>query len=113
MVDVVHTGQLRNEARDAIVWSSDAAQQVKNRERHRHCYPVRHIEDQHRGRGGQRQEQLAAPEPGDPAEFRVVDQPKCSEHHEGTGGGQWKGGERRTQNSIVSSSTAAVTREYT
>jgi hypothetical protein len=59
--------------------------------------PVQHIEDQHRGRSGQCQEQLAAPEPGDPAEFREIDQPERGEHHQGTKGGQWKGRERRTE----------------
>ena len=75
----------------------DAAQQVQNRQCYGHRYAVQHIEDQHCGRGGQRQEQLAAPEPGDPAEFREIDQPECGEHHEGTQGGERESGERWTE----------------
>jgi hypothetical protein len=79
------------------MWSSYALQQLQNRQCYGHRYPVQHIEDQHRGCGGQRQKQLAAPEPDDPTELREIDQPERGEHHKGTEGGQWKGGERRTQ----------------
>jgi hypothetical protein len=70
------------------VWSGDATQQVQNRQCNSHRYAVQNIEDQHRGRGGQRQEQLAAAEPGDPAKFREIDQAECGARNEGTQGVQ-------------------------
>ena len=75
----------------------NSAQKVQNREGYRHRDSVQHIEDQHRDGRAQRQERLAAPKAGDPAQLGKVDQPERGEDDEGAEGGEGERGECRTE----------------
>ena len=64
--------------------SRDATQQIQNRQCYGHRYAVQHIEDQHSRLWWPTPRTARCGEPGDPTEFREIDQAECGEHHEGT-----------------------------
>ncbi len=75
VVDVMHAGDAGYVAEDAVVGTSDPAQQVENREADRGEDPVQHAKDQHRSGGGYGEHEFAAAKAGEPAELRDVDEP--------------------------------------
>ena len=75
VVDVVHAGDVRHVAEDAVVRAGDAAQQVEHRQRDGRPDAGEHAEEQHRGGRRERQHELAAPEGRDPPQLRDVDEP--------------------------------------
>ena len=60
--------------------AGNPAQQVEDGQADRREHPVQHAEEQHRGSGGQRKDQLTAPEPADPAKLADVDQAQGGIH---------------------------------
>src|SRR5215207_3865914 len=80
VVYVMYAGYAWDIAQNAIMRAGNAPEQVQYRQADGYGYPVQHIQDQDCDRRGQRQEQLAATESGDPAKLREIDQPECGEN---------------------------------
>jgi len=83
VVDVVHPGDAGHVAEDGVVRPGDPAQQVGDRQTDRDQDAVEHAEHDHGDRRRQGEHQLAAAEPGEPAELAEVDQPQAGVDDEG------------------------------
>ena len=71
------------------------AQQVEDRQRDRDEHAVEDAEQQHADGRGEREDELAAPEAGDPPELGDVDQPDRGVDDERAERGRREGGEHR------------------
>lgn len=95
VIHVVHPGQPWHQALDRVVRAGHAGEHLGDREPDGEQNAVEDVEGQHAGERAEREQQLAAAEPGQPAEAGDVDEPDGSVDHDGTEGGGREVGQQR------------------
>ena len=82
ILDVVHTGHPGNEAEHAVMWAGHPPQQIQDRQSDSGEHPVEHTQAQHRHRGEQGEDQLAAAKTRQSPKAGDIDQSQCRVDHQ-------------------------------
>jgi hypothetical protein len=94
ILDVVHTGHPGNEAEHAVMRAGHPPQKIQDRQSDCGEHPVEHTQTQHRHRGEQSQDQLAAAKTRQPPEAGNIDQSQRRIDHQSRQCGGRESGEQ-------------------